>query len=340
MNRSITLVMHSTSDSFITTTTTHHTPHHHHHHHTTPHHTTPHNTTTPTPHHTTSLPHHTPPHHTPPHTTPHHTTSLPHHTPPHHTPPHTTPHHTTSLPHPTPPHHTPPHHTLHHTTPHCTPHTTTHHTTPHHTTPHHTTPLPRNIMAWWEMAVHFTDHHSPNWKRQTKTSYEPCRAAWARGVIFLLSRASVLALYCSCKLKSTRRMLQKDTCRGTQCQKSGYFKKSSLFAYCCVFWVYLTETAQILRLSVLIIPICMYIYICLQTFWVLDIIIYGVHCGKCSTRKFTSNQSNVDKHVISSIYWAWISSCGLYVNDFCVSRDVFFLIKTFSQCTPYMYILI
>ena len=42
----------------------------------------------------------------------------------------------------------------------------------------------------------------------------------------------------------------------------------------------------------------------------ISISIYRVHCGKGSTWKCTSSQSNVDKHVISSIYWPWISSRG------------------------------
>ena len=34
----------------------------------------------------------------------------------------------------------------------------------------------------------------------------------------------------------------------------------------------------------------------------ISIYIYRVHCGKGSTRKFTSRQTNLDKHTISSIY--------------------------------------
>ena len=54
--------------------------------------------------------------------------------------------------------------------------------------------------------------------------------------------------------------------------------------------------------------IYIYIHSCLQTFWALDIYqyihIYQVHCGK--GRKFTSRQTNLDKHVISLIYWAYL----------------------------------
>ena len=46
------------------------------------------------------------------------------------------------------------------------------------------------------------------------------------------------------------------------------------------------------------------IYICKNSepLIYISINIYRVHCGKGSTRKFTSNQSNLDKLVISSIY--------------------------------------
>ena len=58
----------------------------------------------------------------------------------------------------------------------------------------------------------------------------------------------------------------------------------------------------------------------------ISISIYRVHCGKGSTRTFTSSQSNVDKHVISWIYWAWIYSCGYMLMIFYIffaPRDVF-----------------
>ena len=60
---------------------------------------------------------------------------------------------------------------------------------------------------------------------------------------------------------------------------------------------------------------------------------------KGSTRNLLPSQSNVDKHVISSIYWAWISSCG-YMLIFFFCPGMFSKIKTFPQCIPYMYILI
>ena len=64
-----------------------------------------------------------------------------------------------------------------------------------------------------------------------------------------------------------------------------------------------------------------------------------MHCGKDSTRKFTSSQSNVGKYVIYSICWAWISSCGYMLMIF-LRPGIFSKIRTFPQCTPYMYILI
>ena len=64
--------------------------------------------------------------------------------------------------------------------------------------------------------------------------------------------------------------------------------------------------------------------------------IYGVHCGKGSTSKFTSIQSKVEKHAISSIYWAGISPCVYMLLTF-LCPGMFSKIKTFPQCTPYMY---
>ena len=58
----------------------------------------------------------------------------------------------------------------------------------------------------------------------------------------------------------------------------------------------------------------------------ISIYIYRVHCGKGSTRKFTSSQSNLDKHVISSIYWAGISSCGHMLIIFC-TQECFLKLK-------------
>ena len=45
-----------------------------------------------------------------------------------------------------------------------------------------------------------------------------------------------------------------------------------------------------------------------------------IYCGKGSTRKFTSSQSNLDKHAISSIYWGGISSCGYMLMIFCAQE--------------------
>ena len=65
--------------------------------------------------------------------------------------------------------------------------------------------------------------------------------------------------------------------------------------------------------------VCVYIYIYIYIYTAvcktfeslihISIWIYRVHCGKGSTRKFTSSQSNVGKNVIFSKYGAWISSC-------------------------------
>ena len=84
-----------------------------------------------------------------------------------------------------------------------------------------------------------------------------------------------------------------------------------------------------------------YIAICknFEPFIYISIYIYGVHCGKGPTKKITSSQSNVDKHVISSIYWGGISSCGYMLMIF-LRPGMFSKTKTFPQCTPYMYILI
>ena len=89
--------------------------------------------------------------------------------------------------------------------------------------------------------------------------------------------------------------------------------------------------------------VCIYnIYSSLQKNWALDIYQY-IHlssdCGKGSTRKVTSRQTNLDKHAIYSIYWAGISSCGYMLMIF-VCPGMFSKTKTFPQCTPYMYILI
>ena len=80
------------------------------------------------------------------------------------------------------------------------------------------------------------------------------------------------------------------------------------FVYICIYtYIYVYMCIYI---SIYIYLTIRYIYIhsCLQTFWALDIYqyihIYQVHCGK--GRKFTSRQTNLDKHVISLIYWAYL----------------------------------
>ena len=79
-----------------------------------------------------------------------------------------------------------------------------------------------------------------------------------------------------------------------------------------------------------------YIYRCLQKFWALDIYQYiniSSAVGRFPLENLLPSQSNVDKHVISSIYWAWISSCGYMLMNFFVPR-AFSKIKTCPQCTP------
>ena len=81
------------------------------------------------------------------------------------------------------------------------------------------------------------------------------------------------------------------------------------------------------------------IHSCLQKFWALDIYKHINISSVLWEGLFTSNQSNVDKHVISSICWAWISSCDYMLMIF-LHQGMFSKIKTFPRCTPYIIICI